>query len=609
MGAITNIKTNPNNLLGAYSIKLFCGFCIFSNYGNNILLGLQNINDTLNELNNHTFLDKTLYNIVSSNIFWKYYQREFVTNVVKFSVSVRLFVKTIIDYSNYNHNIPIRKRSRASSNSIDNINLDSNDEKMSEVDLDEYNIYDTENEDIDTNIKHGFGDVINKLFPIVYIDKDKDNIQNKSLLEWKLWCPNIFAGKYFGGNYGKEYVIVDFLYYIYPMIFDKNNYKYCQIFMEIYNNELGEYLCSDKITYYVKQCIKDTYCEINNGLRNQSYISLSLAMYKKIEYYKKDYIKNEIVIRAWSKIYDKIFISKYCSFASIIFDRVDESVILRFCYIVKNQRLNNKLLSLQTVCIKGVAMKLSTLNVLFVTLNSMCNELETLILDSLIIRYKLIQNVNKETEINEQEEKKEKEIDDNELDNELTIATENINIFDEILCLQYLPQSITNFIYKNIIHKLINCDKYENKQFLDVIFDANMDDNTNMKELTCATFSNTIISKNNMNVLFCDFISKQCCKLQSISFKDCQLKDDSLEIVKTFYTNNVKHKLNLLDFTVNNNDNNNRKYENKITPMGIKQLEDMFENVLKERKDVKIRLNVTTVELSANMGHVYWNAV
>ncbi len=35
----------------------------------------------------------------------------------------------------------------------------------------------------------------------------------------------------------------------------------------------------------------------------------------------------------------------------------------------------------------------------------------------------------------------------------------------------------------------------------------------------------------------------------------------------------------------------------------------MFENVLKERKDVKIRLNVTTVELSANMGKVEWNAV
>ncbi len=284
---------------------------------------------------------------------------------------------------------------------------------MSEIDLDEYDIYDTENE-IDTQKQQfKFGDVIKKLFPIVNINKNKnDKLQNKSLLEWKSWCPNIFAGKYFGGNYGKEYVIVDFLYYIYPMIFDKNNYKYSQLFMEIYNNEFGEYLSNDNIVYYVKQCIKNTYCEINNGLRNQSYISLSLAMKKQIEYYKNDYIKNEIVIRAWSKIYDKIFISKYCSFASIVFDRVDESVILRFCYILKNQRLNKKLLLLQTVTIKGVAMKLSTLNILLFTLNLVCIELETLIFDSLIIRYKLIQN----NETNDKQLKFE-------------------NVFDEILCL------------------------------------------------------------------------------------------------------------------------------------------------------------------------------
>ncbi len=57
--------------------------------------------------------------------------------------------------------------------------------------------------------------------------------------------------------------------------------------MQIYRSELGEYLSNDNITYYVKQCIENTYCEINNGLRNQSYISLSLAMYNQIECHKK----------------------------------------------------------------------------------------------------------------------------------------------------------------------------------------------------------------------------------------------------------------------------------------------------------------------------------
>ena len=620
MAAITRIQSNPCNLLGAYSVKIFCGFCIFSNYGENILLGLQHINDTLNELNNHSLLDKSLYNIVSSNIFWKYHQREFVTNVVRFSVSVRSFVKNIIDYSHSDktnkgdkeslnnqqqqqqpqkpqpqpqneieqmEQIEIANDNNENENENENGNEDegkdndeNNDDKMDEVDLDE-------NQDIN-NCEYEYGDIIKQLFPTAKIDKDNaTNLQNKQLLEFKKWCPNIFNGKYFGGCWAKEYVQVDFLYYLYPMIFDKNNMEERK-FMEIYDEDLGKYLATDNVVYYVKPCIKDGICEINLGLRSQSYVALSLAMHDKICKIKEEYLPNEMVIRAWAKIYDKILISSYFTFKSIIFDRVDESVLLRFCYLIKNQRGNHKLLSLTKLTIKQVAMKLSTLNVLFLTLNDVCVELEELILDSILIKYK---NNKQDKLVYGDEEKQDEE--------------KSVNIMDEILFLQYLPQSITCLIFENVAYK--SMDNVYDTKGCDVVFGANIEEKENDLKMNLKNimFLNTKLSEANIKVLFCDFIGNQCDKLESIAFKDCGLRDNALGIVKEFYNKNGNHKLTLLDFTTNNN----KDTRNIITSSGIEQIQEMFENTLKERKDVKVRLNVTTVEICANMGQSCWNSV
>ena len=48
--AKTKITKNPNHLLGVYSVIIFCGFCKFSEFGKNTLLGLRHIKDTLNEM-------------------------------------------------------------------------------------------------------------------------------------------------------------------------------------------------------------------------------------------------------------------------------------------------------------------------------------------------------------------------------------------------------------------------------------------------------------------------------------------------------------------------------------------------------------------------------
>eukprot|EP01084_Bolivina_argentea_P135057 238054_1 len=96
------IKSNPHDLLGVYSIIIFCGFCETSNFGDNIIEGLKHINNTLNDLNSELLIVKNLKKIFKSKIYWNKENKEFLKNVALFSIEVRRFVKYVIMYTQQN---------------------------------------------------------------------------------------------------------------------------------------------------------------------------------------------------------------------------------------------------------------------------------------------------------------------------------------------------------------------------------------------------------------------------------------------------------------------------------------------------------------------------
>eukprot|EP01084_Bolivina_argentea_P174819 302802_1 len=103
VAALMEIKKHPNHLLAVYSILIFCRFCKYSQYGNNIIKGLKRIKITLNE---HMMKDKVLnenLKAVTNAYWWTDHQREYLKNVVLFGVATRKFVRTCITFAKHNN--------------------------------------------------------------------------------------------------------------------------------------------------------------------------------------------------------------------------------------------------------------------------------------------------------------------------------------------------------------------------------------------------------------------------------------------------------------------------------------------------------------------------
>eukprot|EP01084_Bolivina_argentea_P187347 322734_1 len=401
--AKTKITKNPNHLLGVYSILIFTGFCQFSEFGNDIILGLQHISDTLNQLNSEQLLIKNLKSVTTSKVYWDKDQKIFFENVLLFAVKVRCLVYNVIQYSLRNNNMN---------------NMHMNDEK-NEGSI----VYHEE-----------FGDVIKSLFPNAVIDMNQNKISK--LLKYTEWTPNIFDGRYFGGNKAKTFAVIDFFKCVYPIIFQKRPLKDRRIFIEIYSNQLTQYLCKSSLArIYFKNVVdntdeNDVFCALNGSLDGKTKIALIFALHDKICNFEVDdsqklNIPNKIIFSEYDHKFDTILISPFVNLQSIHFDGCNECAVHRFAYLLKFERAKQQLLSLKEFSLSNIYIQSKYLNVLLLVLNAICPN---------VIVFNM-NNVKIQCDMND------------------------ISMWNDGFNLQFIPKSVTQIQYKTV-----KTGVYENKE-------------------------------------------------------------------------------------------------------------------------------------------------
>eukprot|EP01083_Nonionella_stella_P100355 282926_1 len=356
--AKTKITKNPNHLLGVYSIIIFTGFCQFSNFGDDIILGLQHIKDTLIQLNSERLLIKYLKSITSAKLYWDKDQKIFLENVLLFAVKVRSLVHHFIQYALRTHG--------TNRNGNDDMKLQQEGAVM----------YHEE-----------FGDVIASLFPNAMIDMQQNSQKCHALLDYRSWCPNVFDGRYFGGgDKAKVFDAIDFFTNVYKYIFTKKSLKNKRIFIHIFANELARYLRDNaEANDYLKTAIHDAdthgVCtHLHSGLNGKTKISLLLALQGKIDETTHDSshsttqwdTPHKVIFTDYHYKFDIILISPFVCIRSITLDGATHDVIYRLSFLLKYERSRQPLFSLEEFKLTNLIVPLKCLNVLLIVLDEVC---------------------------------------------------------------------------------------------------------------------------------------------------------------------------------------------------------------------------------------------